>query len=90
MNLWDCEKHASLNYCHIDCPQSLGLLINLVEHNVTNARILTLMKTNHSYDSQAEADQTKSEGSVGEVSSISALTEVSRMPYMNNTMLDVG
>ncbi|PIK34605.1 putative wings apart-like protein-like [Apostichopus japonicus] len=55
---------------------SLGLLINLVEHNVTNARILTLMKTNHSYDSQAEADQTKSEGSVGEVSSISALTEL--------------
>lgn len=56
--------------------QSLGLLINLVEHNVTNARILTMMKTNHSYDSQPEADESSSEGSVGEVSSITALTEV--------------
>lgn len=55
---------------------SLGLLINLVEHNVTNARILTMMKTNHSYDSQPVIDLTDSEDSNGEVSSISALTEL--------------
>ncbi len=53
---------------------SLGVLINLVEHCPSNAKILTNTKTNYSYD--AHADDSNKFTTTGEVCSLEALTQL--------------
>ena len=76
----ECELFLSYMVTYYDainsfCLQSLGVLINLVEHCPGNAKILTNTKTNYSYDAQTDGNSQFSNS--GQVCSLESLTQVS-------------
>jgi hypothetical protein len=47
-NLWESECTATLNSAKDDCPCDLSLIEQLIQENITNLRIVTVLLNDHS------------------------------------------